>query len=122
MGWLSDWRGSRRSAENVIGNDGTVNDVLLRALLSNEPIDRDKAMMLPAVSGAVDFITSAVACMPVRLYRTKKGVVEEVENDQRTKLLNGDTGDTRAPRTCGDDPTPALIARWTAVCSPHMRG
>lgn len=94
MGWFSDRRGRKRSAESIIGNDGTVNDVLLRALLSNEPIDRDKAMMLPAVSGAVDFITSAVACMPVRLYRTKKGVVEEVENDPRTKMLNGDTGDT----------------------------
>lgn len=94
MGWFSDRKERKRSAENVIGNDGTVNDVLLRALLANEPIDRDKAMMLPAVSGAVDFITSAVACMPVRLYRTKKGVVEEVENDPRPKMLNGDTGDT----------------------------
>lgn len=94
MGWLRDRRERKRSAENVIGSDGTVNDVLLRALLGNEPIDRDKAMMLPAVSGAVDFITSAVACMPVRLYRTKKGVVEEVENDPRPKMLNGDTGDT----------------------------
>ena len=94
MGWFSDRWERKRSAENVIGNDGTVNDVLLRALLANEPIDRDKAMMLPAVSGAVDFITSAVACMPVRLYRTKNGVVEEVENDPRAKMLNGDTGDT----------------------------
>ena len=87
-------RERKRSAENIIGDDGTVNDVLLRALLANEPIDRDKAMMLPAVSGAVDFITSAVACMPVRLYRTEKGVVEEVEGDPRTKMLNVDTGDT----------------------------
>lgn len=76
MGWFRDRRERKRSADNVIGNDGTVNDVLLRALLANEPIDRDKAMMLPAVSGAVDIITSAVACMPVRLYRTKKGSVE----------------------------------------------
>lgn len=94
MGWIKDKRERKRSAENIIGDDGTVNDVLLRALLANEPIDRDKAMMLPAVSGAVDFITSAVACMPVRLYRTKKGVVEEVDGDPRTKMLNGDTGDT----------------------------
>lgn len=94
MGWIKNMRERKRSAENIIGDDGTVSDVLLRALLANEPIDRDKAMMLPAVSGAVDFITSAVACMPVRLYRTKKGVVEEVEGDPRTKMLNVDTGDT----------------------------
>lgn len=94
MGWIKRRKERKRSAENIIGNDGTVNDVLLRALLNSEPIDRDKAMMLPAVSGAVDFITSAVACMPVRLYRTKKGAVEEVESDPRPKMLNGDTGDT----------------------------
>lgn len=94
MGWIKRRKERKRSAENIIGNDGTVNDVLLRALLNSEPIDREKAMMLPAVSGAVDFITSAVACMPVRLYRVKKGVVEEVENDPRPKMLNGDTGDT----------------------------
>lgn len=94
MGWIRRRKERKRSTENIIGNDGTVNDVLLRALLNDEPIDREKAMMLPAVSGAVDFITSAVACMPVRLYRTKKGVVEEVENDPRPKMLNGDTGDT----------------------------
>ena len=46
MGWFSDMWERKRSAENVIGNDGTVNDVLLRALLANEPIDRDKAMRM----------------------------------------------------------------------------
>jgi HK97 family phage portal protein len=72
----------------------TVDDVLLRALLSGETITREKALTLPAVSGAVDFICNCVACMPVKLYKTKQGKVEEVENDVRTKLLNGDTGDT----------------------------
>ena len=43
-----------------------VNDVLLRALLMGEPITRAKAMTLPAVSAAVDFVTSALAwTMPV---------------------------------------------------------
>lgn len=70
-----------------------VDDVLLRALLSGEPIDRQKAMTLPAVSGAVDFITGAIASMPVYLYRVKKGNVERVD-DVRSTMLNGDTGDT----------------------------
>lgn len=69
-------------------------DVLLRALLTGEPINRQKAMMLPAVSAAVDFITSTIACMPVRLYKETKGVVAEVTNDNRVNMLNGDTGDT----------------------------
>ena len=69
-------------------------DALLSALLKNETITREKALMLPAVSGAVDLISNCVACMPVKLYKIKKGTVEEVDDDSRVRLLNGDTGDT----------------------------
>lgn len=71
-----------------------VDDVLLKALLDGETITREKAMTLPAVSGAVDFISNCVACMPVKLYKYKQGKVEEQEGDSRTRMLNGDTGDT----------------------------
>lgn len=71
-----------------------VNDVLLSALLNGETITREKALTLPSVSGAVDLISNAVASMPVKLYKYKDGKVEEVEKDNRIKLLNGDTGDT----------------------------
>jgi len=71
-----------------------VDDVLLQALLSNEAITREKALTLPAVSGAVDFIGNMIAAMPVKLYKYKNGRVEEQGNDSRVKLLNGDTGDT----------------------------
>ena len=71
-----------------------VSDVLLKALLNGETITREKALTLPAVSAAVDFISNAVASMPVKLYKYKQGKVEEIEGDSRTKLLNGDTGDT----------------------------
>jgi len=70
-----------------------VDDVLLRALLRNEPITREKAMTLPAVNGAVDFIASSIASMPVKLYKYKQGKVEEQDQDERVKMLNGDTGD-----------------------------
>lgn len=69
-------------------------DALLRALLNNEEITRDKALMLPAVSGAVDLISSSIASMPVKLYKYSKGRVEEVFGDPRTRFLNSDTGDT----------------------------
>lgn len=71
-----------------------VDDVLLQALLNNEAIDREKAMNLPAVAGAVDFISNMIACMPIKLYKHKNGKIEEVTNDTRVSLLNGDTGDT----------------------------
>ena len=71
-----------------------VDDVLLKALLEGETITREKAMTLPAVSGAVDMISSSIASMPVKLYKVKQGKVEEVDGDPRVRLLNGDTGDT----------------------------
>jgi HK97 family phage portal protein len=71
-----------------------VDDVLLQALLNGETITRDKAMNIPAVAGAVDFIAGTIASMPIKLYKYKQGVVTEVESDTRVKLLNGDTGDT----------------------------
>ena len=71
-----------------------VDDVLLRALLSGETITREKALTLPAVSGAIDLISNCIASMPVKLYKVKQGKVEEVTDDERVKLLNGDTGDT----------------------------
>lgn len=71
-----------------------VSDVLLQALLNGETITREKALTLPVVSGAVDFICNCVASMPVKLYKDKGGTVEEQTKDTRVKLLNGDTGDT----------------------------
>lgn len=71
-----------------------VSDVLLKALINNEQITREKALTLPAVNGAVDFISNAIASMPVKLYKIRDGKVEEQDKDNRVKLLNGDTGDT----------------------------
>ena len=71
-----------------------VSDVLLKALINNEVITREKALTLPVVSGAVDLIANCIASMPVRLYKYRDGKVEEQDKDSRVKLLNGDTGDT----------------------------
>ena len=81
----------KREAEPIV--EPQVSDTLLKALLEGETITRDKALTLPAVSGAVDFISNSVASMPVRLYKIEQGKVEEVE-DARVNMLNGDTGDT----------------------------
>lgn len=84
----------RDSTEETPTVTPPVNDVLLQALLNSEPITRENAMTLPAVSGAVDFICGTIASMPVKLYKYKNGKVEPQENDTRVKILNGDTGDT----------------------------
>lgn len=85
----------KRSKKRDTGpTEPEINDVLLRALLNNEAITREKAMTIPAVSGAVDFISSSIACMPVRLFKYEDGTVVEQKDDRRCKLLNTDTGDT----------------------------
>lgn len=71
----------------------TVDDVLLKAILSGSAIKREDALTLPAVSGAVDFICGTIASMPIKLYKHKSGHVEEVD-DPRVTMLNSDTGDT----------------------------
>ena len=91
MGLFDLWKRDTRDEPTI---EPPVTDVLLRALLGSETITRDKAMTLPAVNGAVDLISNCVACMPVKLYRDKKGNVEEITNDPRTAVMNGDTGDT----------------------------
>lgn len=71
-----------------------LNDVLLSALIKSDEITREKALTLPAVSAAVDFICNSIASMPVKLYKYKSGKIEEQTNDARVRMLNGDTGDT----------------------------
>ena len=71
-----------------------VSDVLLRALLEGQTITREQAMTLPAVAGAVDLISGAIASMPVRLYERKDNSVYELRDDVRVRMINGDTGDT----------------------------
>ena len=90
----------RKRDEPVVPTEELVNDVLLKAMLKGEKIDKEKALSLPAVSSAVDRICNTVAMIPIKLYRetidetTGKKKVEEVKNDPRTKMLNVETGDT----------------------------
>ena len=97
MGWFDIFKRDttpNTEPQQVITNEQIVDDVLLKALLNNETITREKALTLPCVNGAVDFISNCVACMPVKLYRIKDDKVEEKKDDPRVKMLNGDTGDT----------------------------
>lgn len=84
----------KRDTEEAAVTTPVIDDVLLTALMNNETITREKAMTLPAVSGATGLISNMIASMPIKLYKYKQGKIEAVENDARVKLLNGDTGDT----------------------------
>ena len=94
MGWFDRFKRQEPVEETrEETHESIVDDVLLRALLNGETITREKVLTLPIVNGAVDFISNCIASMPVKLYKTKDGKVEEVRDD-RVRMLNGDTGDT----------------------------
>ncbi len=82
------------SSNNAEDSSVKLDDVLLRALINGETITREKALTIPAIAGAVDFIAGTIASMPIKLYKYKQDVVTSVDNDNRVKLLNDDTGDT----------------------------
>lgn len=76
-------------AETTVGSD------LLKALLENGRIDRQKAMGIPAVASCVNLIANTVSMLPIRLYeRAGELEVNEIKGDRRIYLLNEDTEDT----------------------------
>ena len=85
---------SQTNSEQILGEGGTVSDVLLEAILNGGSITRAQALSIPSVAANVDFISNCIAAMPVKLYKRKDGHVEEVTDDTRVSLLNNDTGDT----------------------------
>lgn len=80
--------------KNIKNGDEEIGDPLLTALLRDEPITREKALMIPSISSNVDYIGNMIASIPIKLYRKKNDKVEEVKDDIRVFLLNNDTGDT----------------------------
>lgn len=74
-----------------------VEDPLLKAVITGEEIDRDKVLMIPAVSSAVGLICDSFAMIPFKLYKkyTKDGRKQTSEiEDNRVNIINYDTGDT----------------------------
>ena len=67
---------------------------ILRAWLSGEGMNREKAMNIPALSGCINKIAGTVAAVPIRLYKKEKDRITEVKKDDRVRLLNEETGDT----------------------------
>ena len=85
---------TQTSSEQILGEGGTVSDVLLEAIINGGSITREQALSIPSVAANVDFISNCIAAMPVKLYKRKDKHVEEVTDDIRVSLLNNDTGDT----------------------------
>lgn len=86
----------KNEAETKVDED-SVDDVLLKALIGGEDIDREKALTIPAVSSAVGLICDSFAMIPFKLYKKtikdERKQTKEIE-DERVNIINNDTGDT----------------------------
>lgn len=67
--------------------------VYLRYLNGDDEVDKNLVLSIPAVSTCLEFIANGVANAPIRLYERTKNGVEEIADDYRLQLINGDTGD-----------------------------
>lgn len=72
----------------------TTDEALLQALIGGVEINRENVMNIPAVSACVNKIGDTVSAVEIKLYKRNGDKVEEVEGDNRIKLLNDETGDT----------------------------
>lgn len=74
----------------------TFDSSLLTALLngSSQSITKANAMQVPTVAACINMIAEKIAELPIKLYEKSDGEVKEIADDNRIKLLNGDTGDT----------------------------
>ena len=71
----------------------TLEEILIQGGVLTKQITKNQAMNIPVFAACVELITSTVAALPIRLYKTDELTTETVEDD-REDLLNGDTGDT----------------------------
>lgn len=69
-------------------------DVFLNSLITSDRINRVEALNIPSLTACVEYISSKISMLPIKLYRESDNAVTEIKNDIRTKLLNDDTGDT----------------------------
>ena len=76
--------GFLKNIRSMVTRSATQDDLLLRNALSGAvtAITEKEAYEIPAFSAAVDFISSTVAMLPVKLYREDgNGHTEEITDD-----------------------------------------
>ena len=87
---------SKNNREEVM-DETKADDLLLRALLQGQTVDRNTALSIPVISGCVDLICNTFAMIPFKLYKETiengKRSTEEVA-DNRFKIINEETTDT----------------------------
>ncbi len=70
----------------------SLDDILLKAIISKGTVSLEEALEVPAFGGCVNKICDTASIIPIKLYKKDKDGVVEVDDD-RVRLLNNDTKD-----------------------------
>lgn len=73
--------------------ESIIEDPILKAILSNDEMDREKALNIPTIAGGIEKISSLIAGIPIKVFQEIEGDTKEIRDDYRIKLLNDETGD-----------------------------
>jgi HK97 family phage portal protein len=92
LGIIKKWK-EFRQYQREERESMTMEELLLTAGITTDPISKEQALNIPAVSACVGIISDTVASLPLLLYKEDDGKVSEVKDD-RVLLLNDDTKDT----------------------------
>lgn len=84
----------RKENRAAVIPEQTKDSSVLDLLSGDETVTREKTLQIPTVQACISKISDSISMLPVKLYRKTGGKPEEIENDIRVKLLNGETGDT----------------------------
>lgn len=91
----------RELTEEKNESNDSIDDLILKKLLSGQTLTSEDALSIPAISSAVDLLSNMVAMLPIKLYKSEiidgKKKVTEILNDKRLYLLNTDTFDMLDP-------------------------
>ncbi|SFU42892.1 phage portal protein, HK97 family [Clostridium sp. DSM 8431] len=88
------WPWSKKKEERGLYEDLVELYTLLQTTITEDNIDREKAMNIPTVSGCIRLIQDTVKTCPIKLFHEVEGKVQEIKGDPRLSLLNDDTKDT----------------------------
>lgn len=83
----------KKRAEEEQTAQTTHEEEMLMANLSDDFIDFDTAMKIPAFSACINMIANTVSMIPIKLYEREGDTVKEAKDDYRIRLLNDDPHD-----------------------------
>lgn len=93
MGFFDRFRGNKKEKRSSYEDYGHKNIAISSLFGNRSNITPQEAMKIPAVSSAVELITSSVSQLPIYLYyKNEKDEIQKVE-DRRVFLLNNEPND-----------------------------